>query len=433
MTVRSRESIRVTMKLRSGGLLLGLFLGLNFCLGATPHTKASKNSSDPPKSVSPPGVRWTEQEANAWYVQQPWLLGANYIPANAINQLEMWQSDTFDPKRIDLELGWAESLGMNTMRVFLHDLLWDQDSKGFRKRIDLFLGIAAKHHIRPIFVLFDSCWDPNPHLGRQRAPAPGVHNSGWVQSPSAEALADPAQYPRLEFYVKGIVRAFKNDKRILAWDVWNEPPNSDLGGGNFAPLNARHREHLVQTLLPQVFAWARAAGATQPLTSGFWEGDGDRWVPGHLSGTPKIQAEESDIISFHSYDQPATFENKILGLRAYKRPIICTEYMARSAGSTFENTLPLAKKYNVGAINWGLVAGKTQTIYPWSSWEKPFDGEPTPWFHDIFRMDGTPYSADEVMFIRSIIQGIAIEPGAPSSPSVPRTRSMRDLATGGHF
>src|SRR4051812_37975069 len=151
---------------------------------------------------------WPEKKANAWYASQLWLGGGTYPPATAINQLEMWQADTFDPKRIDLELGWAESLGMNTMRVFLHDLLWEQDSKGFRKRVDLFLSIAAKHHIRPIFVLFDSCWDPNPHLGRQHAPAPGVHNSGWVQSPSAEALADPAQYPHLELYVKGIVGAF---------------------------------------------------------------------------------------------------------------------------------------------------------------------------------------------------------------------------------
>lgn len=431
--MRSRESKRVTMKLRSGSILLGLFLALSFSLGATLHTKTSKTSSDSPNSASPPRVGWTEQEANAWYAQQPWLVGANYIPVTAINQLEMWQADTFDPKRIDLELGWAESLGMNTMRVFLHDLLWEQDSKGFRKRVDLFLSIAAKHRIRIIFVLFDSCWDPNPHLGRQHAPAPGVHNSGWVQSPSAEALADPAQYPRLELYVKGIVSAFKNDKRILAWDVWNEPPNSDEGGGNFAPLNARHKDHLVQALLPQIFAWARAAGATQPLTSGFWEGDGGWWVPDHLSGTPKIQAQESDVISFHSYDQPATFEKKILGLRAYNRPILCTEYMARSAGSTFENTLPLAKKYNVGAINWGLVAGKTQTIYPWSSWQKPFDAEPTPWFHDVFRMDGTPYRAEEVKFIRSIIQGVASEPDATSSPSVPTKRSMREPATGGRF
>src|SRR5258707_621668 len=178
-------------------------------------------------------ARWTEKAANDWYAKQPWLVGSNYIPANAINELEMWQADSFDPKRIDLELGWAESIGLNTMRVFLHDLLWQQDAEGFKKRIDIFLTIAAKHHIKPLFVLFDSCWDPAPKLGPQLPPRPGIHNSRWVQSPGAAALDDPAQYPRLEAYVKGVVKAFGKDDRVLGWDVWNEPDNGNGGGGSW--------------------------------------------------------------------------------------------------------------------------------------------------------------------------------------------------------
>ena len=147
--------------------------------------------------------RWSEERANNWYQQQPWLVGSNFNPADAINELEMWQAATFDPQEIDKELGWAQSLGMNTMRVFLHDLLWQQDAAGFKQRLDTFLTISAKHKIRPIFVLFDSCWDPFPKLGTQRAPRPGVHNSGWMQSPGAAALQDPAQYPRLKEYVRG--------------------------------------------------------------------------------------------------------------------------------------------------------------------------------------------------------------------------------------
>ena len=100
----------------------------------------------------------------------------------------------------------AEKIGMNTMRVYLHDLLWKQDSVGFTKRLNEFLTIADKHKIKPVFVIFDSCWDPYPALGRQREPRPGIHNSGWVQSPGAVALTDPAQYPRLETYVKGLGR-----------------------------------------------------------------------------------------------------------------------------------------------------------------------------------------------------------------------------------
>jgi hypothetical protein len=345
-------------------------------------------------------ARWSEQHASSWYAAQPWLVGANYTPATAINQLEMWQADSFDPARIDLELGWAESIGMNTVRVFLHDLLWQQDAAGFKRRIDTFLGIAQRHHIKTLLVLFDSDWDPNPHLGKQHAPAPGVHNSGWVQSPSAEALADSTQYPRLEAYVKGVVGAFADDGRILGWDVWNEPADSDeLGSAPYGPLEARHKGRLVRTLLPQVFQWARRAGATQPLTSGLY---GDWPPPEHLAGVFAIQAEESDIISFHSYDKPEVFEKKLLGLRRFNRPMICTEYMARSAGSTFRNTLPIARKYEVGAINWGLVQGKTQTYYPWDSWQKPYDHEPTPWFHDVFRTDGRPYDPDETAFIRGL-------------------------------
>jgi len=343
--------------------------------------------------------RWTEKQAADWYAKQPWLVGSNYIPANAINELEMWQADTFDPKRIDLELGWAEAIGLNTMRVFLHDLPWQQDAAGFQKRIDTFLQIAAKHHIKPLFVLFDSCWDPEPHLGKQHAPKPGVHNSGWVQSPGAKALQDPSQYPRLEAYVKGVVGAFAKDDRILGWDVWNEPDNGN--GGSYKDLEPKNKNELVVALLPKAFAWARSAHPAQPLTSGVWKDD---WsVPEKLGAGAKIQIETSDVISFHSYDKPEVFEKRILSLQQYHRPLICTEYMARGNGSTFQGSLPIAKKYNVGAINWGLVAGKTQTYLPWDSWEHPYtDREPSVWFHEIFRTDGKPYSAEETELIKRL-------------------------------
>jgi hypothetical protein len=343
--------------------------------------------------------RWTEAAAADWYTKQAWLVGSNFIPADAINELEMWQADTFDAKRIDLELGWAEAIGLNTMRVFLHDLLWQQDPAGFTKRIDIFLQIAAKHHIKPLFVLFDSCWDPEPRLGKQHAPRPGVHNSGWVQSPGAKALQDPAQYPRLEAYVKGVVGAFAKDERVLGWDIWNEPDNGN--GGSYTEREPKNKNELVIALLPRAFAWARAAHPTQPLTSGVWKGD---WsIAEKLGPAEKIQMEMSDVISFHSYDKPEVFEKKALSLQQYHRPILCTEYMARGNGSTFQGTLPIAKKYDVAAINWGLVAGKTQTYLPWDSWQHPYtDHEPAVWFHEIFRTDGTPYSAEETAFIKEM-------------------------------
>lgn len=342
-------------------------------------------------------ARWSEAKASAWYEHQPWLVGSNYLPATAINQLEMWQADSFDPAQIDKEFGWAESLGMNTMRVFLHDLLWQQDSVGFKKRIDQFLAIASRHHIRPILVLFDSCWDPYPKLGPQHPPIPGVHNSGWVQSPGALALKDPAQEARLRVYVEGIVGAFGNDPRILAWDVWNEPSNTNSRG--YHNVELPNKKQRVLELLPKVFEWARSMHPSQPLTSGLWEGD---WsVPEKLDPIARVQFEQSDVLSFHNYNWPEDFEQHVRWLEQYHRPIICTEYMARSAGSTFDTILPIAKQHRVAAINWGFVAGKSQTYFPWDSWEKPYVLQPPAvWFHDIFHPDGHPYREHEAQIIR---------------------------------
>jgi hypothetical protein len=344
---------------------------------------------------STPSQRWSEAQANAWYAQQPWPVGANYIPRDAINQLEMWQAATFNPQEIDQELGWGQAIGMNTMRVFLHDLLWQQDPKGFQQRINVFLAITAKHHIRPVFVLFDSCWDPNPKLGPQRPPIPGVHNSGWVQSPGSTALRDPSQYPRLEAYVKGVVGAFANDPRILAWDIWNEPDNGDEDYEGKPQL----KRALVAKLLPQAFGWARSQHPIQPLTSGVFYGDWDNFSS--LTPVQKIQLDESDVLSFHNYGWPEDFEKHVIELEKYHRPILCTEYMARGAGSTFDTILPIAMKYRVAAINWGLVNGKTQTNLPWDSWQRPYVlMQPTVWFHDIFYSDGKPYRQHEVDLIR---------------------------------
>jgi len=348
-------------------------------------------------ALAAPSEKWSDQQANDWYQKQPWLVGSNYNPASAINELEMWQADSFDPKRIDLELGWAESLGMNTMRVYLHDLLWQQDAEGFKRRLDTFLTIAAKHKIRPIFVLFDSVWDPDPQLGRQRAPRPGVHNSGWVQSPSRKALQDPAEYPRLEAYVKGVVGAFASDERVLAWDIWNEPDNTNQG--SYGHLEPKNKVELILALLPKAFAWARAAGPQQPVTSGVWKGD---WSsPEKMTEMDRLQINLSDVITFHNYDSPTELEKRIRWLKRYNRPLICTEYMARGNGSFFMGSLLVGKVHNVGMINWGLVQGKTQTHLPWDSWERPYvDREPSVWFHEVFRTDGRPYIPEEVAFIK---------------------------------
>lgn len=351
--------------------------------------------------TAPLPARWTPDQSHAWYRAHPRALGTNFVPANAINQLEMWQAETFDPARIDLELGWARSLGMNAMRVFLHDLLWHSDAAGFKQRIGQYLAIAAEHGIRTMFVLFDSCWDPVPRLGPQRAPMAGIHNSGWVQGPGAAALGDVACVPRLRAYVEDIVASFGQDERVWCWDVWNEPDNQGGGMGYYTPHEAPDKLARVAALLPQVFAWARAAAASQPLTSGVWIGAD--WRPGSatLNDIQRCQLGESDVISFHDYNWPETFEDRVHQLQAYGRPIVCTEYVARGNGSTFDVCLPIARREDLGMLNWGLVNGRSQTHLPWDSWQHPYTAAaPTVWFHDVLHEDGRPYREREAASLR---------------------------------
>jgi hypothetical protein len=345
---------------------------------------------------APGSSRWSPDRADRWYRAQGWLVGANYVTSTAVNQLEMFQPDTFHPLRIHVELGWARSAGFNTVRVFLHDQLWAQDARGFQARLAQFVAIAADHNIKPLFVLFDSCWDPFPKAGPQRGPTPGVHNSGWVQGPGAERLDDRGYLDTLRAYVTAVLTQFRNDERVLGWDVWNEPDNPSR---HYASVERPDKLQLVADLLPQVFAWARAVDPIQPLTSAVWQGE---WDTGSTSAISGIQFDNSDVVTFHSYGEPADFEKRIDELESQGRPILCTEYLARPLGSTVADILPIAKRRKVGAINWGLVAGKTQTYFPWDSWEHPYPSIPDVWFHDLLRSDGRPFQGGEIETVRQL-------------------------------
>jgi len=346
------------------------------------------------------GKRWTAEAAQSWFKAQPWLVGCNFTPSNAINQLEMWQASTFDLATIDRELELAASIGMNAVRVYLHDLLWLDDAAGFLDRIDAFLKVTDRHGIRAMLVLFDSCWDPEPSLGPQPLPQEGVHNSGWVQSPGMPALRDPNQYGRLADYVRGVVGRFGQDPRVIAWDIWNEPDNgAEVALCDPALLDAK--ADLVVPLLVAAFGWAREMDPAQPLTSGIWLGD---WsAPNLLSPIQRAQTDNSDVISFHNYGIAADFAQRVKWLKAMGRPLLCTEYMARPAGSTFQDILPVAKEEGVGTFCWGLVKGKTQTHLPWDKWENPnIAGLADRWFHDIFDENGVPHDPTEVEFLQLI-------------------------------
>lgn len=327
-----------------------------------------------------PAQRWSAEKANEWYATKPWMAGANFIPSTAINQLEMWQAETFDTATINRELGWAAAIGMNVMRVYLHHVAWVADNEGFKKRMDDYLNIANKNGISTIFVFFDDCWQPKYKAGTQPEPKIGVHNSGWLRDPGDHIHLNPELVDTLEIYVKDVLTAFANDNRILMWDLYNEPGNSGYGNASMP-------------LLKKVFAWARQINPSQPISAGVWNFG--------LKDLNKFQVENSDVISYHNYDFDSLHRKCIDTLKVYNRPLICTEYMARTRNSFFATITPMLKAEKVVAVNWGLVAGKTNTIYAWDS-PMPDGAEPKVWFHDIFRKDGSPYSLDEINLIKNL-------------------------------
>ena len=331
-----------------------------------------------------PAGRWSVEKANRWYKNVPWPIGCNYIPSIAINQIETWQADSFDPKTIDRELGWAEGLGFNTARIFLHDLVWEADPAGFKNRIDEFLAICQKHHTRAIVTFFtNGCYgfEGEAQLGKQPDPVPGVHNSGWVQTPGAARVNDPAQWGRLEKYIKDVISTFAQDDRVLVWCLYNEPENTKKGSKSLP-------------LMRKTFEWARSVNPSQPLTAPLMR------LPGSKNSDPDMASflgESCDVMSFHCYGKPTDMEKFITLLKTHGRPMFCTEYMARPR-STFEGILPILKRERVGAINFGLVAGKGNFYFPWGS--KPGTPEPKVWHHDILRPDGSPYDPNETALIR---------------------------------
>ncbi len=291
---------------------------------------------------------WSVEKAADWQRNLGWRAGTNFIPSNAVNQLEMWQPETFDPSTIDRELQYAEKIGFSVIRVYLHDLLWDNYNENqnseFLYRVEDFLAIADRHKMKVMLVFFDSCWQPEPEAGEQPEPYPGVHNSQWLQSPGYDAVYSEKLFNSLKPYFQSVLTHFKDDSRVVAWDVWNEPSNS------------KYQEDRILPLYLKVVSWFREIAPSQPMTAPVW----DNIIEGHYSALQVAQLQTSDIISFHSYTNASSLRKTINNLQEFSpsRPILCTEFVARTAGSVFEPHLDIMKDNNVIAINWGLVTGE---------------------------------------------------------------------------
>ena len=327
--------------------------------------------------------RWSAEKAWEWYQKIPWLCGINFLPSTAVNTTEMWQAETFDLETIDRELKLAGEIGFNTCRVFVQFLVWEKDPKGMLQRMDQFLEIASRRGLSTMVTLFDDCAfsGKQPYLGKQDDPVPGVHNSGWTPSPGHQRAVDQSVWPRLEEYVHSVVGSFSHDRRVIAWDLFNEPGMANM-------------ENKSLTLLEYSFMWGRAAKPDQPLTVGVQYGISPEIY--------RLSIENSDIVSFHCYGHLEKLKKQVNELQLLGYPLICTEWMARTYGSNWETDLPFMKQECIGCYSWGLVSGRTQTRFPWESQEDA--PEPKIWHHDLFYPDGQPYRAEEIAVIKAQTQ-----------------------------
>jgi hypothetical protein len=336
------------------------------------------------------GQRWSEKEANEWYDSQPWPVGCVYMPSYGGTPVEIWGKEYFHPEVVDYELGLAENLGFNVIRLFLCDIVWQDDPEGFMERLEKTVQLADKHGMRILMNFFTNGGTiKNPYLGPQPQPVPGIHNSVWMSSPGMNVVNDPAKWPLMERYVKQVITRYKNDRRILAWCLYNEPENTK--GFETLPF------------LETVFRWAREVNPSQPLTSPIIA------LPTWGSYNKDISdfvLANSDIISFHCYNALSDCVRFYDYCKQYGRPILCSEWMARTKGSDYPSILPFFKEKKIGCFSYGLVNGKQQCHYPWNpivdGERVPFTEEPELWFHDLFRQDGTPWSEEEISFIKEM-------------------------------
>lgn len=339
-----------------------------------------------------PGERWSVEKAQAWYAAQPWPVGCVYMPSYGGTPVEIWGKEYFNPEVVDRELGLAEGLGFNAIRIFLCDIVWQDDPDGFMERLEETVRLADKHGLRILMTFFTNGGTiKNPYLGPQPQPVPGVHNSVWMASPGRDVVNDPSRWPVIERYLKTVLKRYKNDPRILAWCLYNEPENTK--GFNTLPF------------IEAVYRWAREVNPSQPLTSPMWAMPDSKNY--YVKDISEFVCSHSDIISFHSYQPLESCSRFVDYALSFGRPVLCSEWMARSRGSDYFSILPLFKEKKIGCFSYGLVNGKQQCHYPWNPTAEdgqpiPFTEEPEVWFHDLYRPDLTPYSEAEAAFIRKM-------------------------------
>ncbi len=356
-------------------------------------------------------TRWTEAEAMDWWRARDWLCGFNFLPSTAVNFLEMWHRDSFDAATIERELGWAAELGFNAFRINLHYLVWKHDRDGLIDRLDRVMGMAAARGIETIPVLFDDCGfgGAEPTYGPQPDPIPAVHNSRAVASPGRALLLAGEETAGFHRYVADIIGRFRDDRRVLFWDLYNEPGNRMVFAPGGAALYEPDFSEQSRALMEASFREARVCAPEQPLTVGAWSTP----VAGVTEAAYETPIDRaalalSDIVTFHAYLSTDKVDAIITALARMGRPMLCTEWMARPVGSRIADQLSLFRDRDVGCVQWGLVQGRTQTWLPWPAdlvAAHGGDADRSVWFHDILDAAGNPYDPSEVEALRLCTAG----------------------------
>lgn len=292
--------------------------------------------------------------------------GANYVPSSAVNDCQFWEE--YDEPTIERELGFAEQLGLNSVRVFLQYLVFEADPVAALAKFDAFCSAASRHGMSVLPVLFDDCFGPEPALAPYPLPVEGLHNSLWCSSPGRRRM-NLDYRPHLRTYVETFIGPFRGDARVIAWEIYNEPS----------------AEPPTIALMQDAFEWARQLGPTQPLTA--------CWAGTFLS----------DVVNVHLYTSPqkqrAEVDRILESALSLGKPVLVTEFLGRPGRGTLAETLPLLADHDLGWYFWELMIGKTQVHLPWIQDEATHPTGVA--YQGVLYPDGRPYAQEEIDLIRT--------------------------------
>ena len=347
--------------------------------------------------------RWSKEKAWKWYNSHTWIRGCNYMSADCVNRVDQWQALHFEErmKTTEEELRLMRELGFNSVRLILEYVVWEKEHDSFLTRFERYISLLDKYGISAMIVLANDCMPPKtelwkmPDIGEQAYDV-GYHGGRKHSQHGRHAGPAPHYYfdehESCEKYfemVNEIVTLYKNDPRILMWDLFNEPGNSQRSG-------------ITLPILKRMVEVVRKINPSQPLTIGAWCCDKNY----EFSMPEDVFAiENSDIITYHNYSTYEEHVRVIKHLKKFDRPLINTEWLARCTGNTVFENFPLFYLENIGCYNWGFVAGKYQTYEPyeahwqWYGEDKRAPIDFTKWFHDLYRPSLRPYDPRETELI----------------------------------